>query len=134
VSASAFADTSCLPDFTSAQILERIDPVTPKTFVYPLKTRRSGFMLETEAVLEAHLTEGVLQMTVHFSDDFHGVSLPYNLYLVGVTVNGEPVNWQDLTGACEGPGAGIFPGQSIDLKPVKVHSQGILQIVVWGRL
>jgi hypothetical protein len=134
VFSTAGAESSCLPDFTSLQVFDQVDPVSTPDRTYILRSKRFTETYETEAVLKTRVKDGQLEMTVQFKDEFHGVSLPYNTYAVLVILNGEVLSWQDLTGQCSGPGPGIFPGQKFELNPVKLKAPGNLQISVWGRL
>lgn len=131
LSARVGADPSCLPDFVSLQATEKLS--SPQQMVHSLKSSRGGVLFQTDAVMDSSYDGETLKLRVRFTDPT-ALSLPYNLYAVLVIVNGEVVSWQDLTGQCSGSGQSIFPGQTIELQPVKIRSQGLIQFSVWGKL
>lgn len=135
----AHGQTSCLPEFTSLQLLETVSPSPSFTRFYPLLSERPSGRFATRARLRLSADASDpsrLNLTVLFDPDFDGFSLAYNLYAVHVLVDGEPVYIHDFTGGCARLGPSIFPGGEIHLAPVNLigGKPQKLQIMVWGKL
>jgi hypothetical protein len=129
--ASARAEDSCLPDFTSLDVFQ--DASAP-SFSLPLKSQNASGPFVTHATLDGRWDGTALALTFQFR--FGGVSLPYDIFAVLVTSGRDVLAWNDLTNACSGPGAGIFPGDSFPLPPIKTTAapKPGWHIIVWGRL
>lgn len=138
--ALARAQASCLPEFTSLQVLESVHP--PRHFEtkwYPLLAEGPGGRVATRAVLQVEAGTAnpqELRLTAMFDPDFDGVSLAYNLYAVLVLIDGVPQFFHDYTSGCQGLPPSFYPGGQITLPAVKLigDKPQKLQIMVWGRL
>lgn len=136
--ATAKAEPSCLPNYNSLQTLVNLNPSEDKEFQYPLLTDNGRELLMTKVNLRAVYSaqDKMLFMKTHWSNEFNGVSLPYNLYAIMILQNGKPLKWIDYTHQCQGPGISFYPGGAVTLPPIPVKGEGpqTLQIMVWGRV
>jgi len=134
----ALGQTSCLPEFTSLQAMETVNPDYPRGFTHPLLAEGPVGRFATRAILQARpgLDPLTLELKVLFDPEFDGVSLAYNLYAAQVLIDGVPEFFMDYTNGCQGPGKSIFPGGQIRLPSVKLIGGKAqrLQIMVWGKL
>jgi hypothetical protein len=139
-SVSAHAgQTSCVPEYTALNVVERVVPADASAFVHNLRSANGGGMFTTRVQVEGRVSAGevpALDMTVRFDPAFQGVSLPYNLYTILVISDGRVLNWLDFTDSCRSPGISFFPGREISIPKIKLIGADpqTLQIMVWGRL
>lgn len=126
---------SCLPEFTSLDVIERLQAGSARNFQHPLKSKNVSGTFETRAVLEGKFDGQRLNLTVRFPAN--GVSLPYNIYLLAAGTEKQMVSWQDLTNGCTAPGGSVFPGQAFTLDAIKLPADAgsmNLHLILWGRL
>lgn len=126
---------SCLLEFTSLDVIEKVQAGSARNFQHPLKSKNVNGIFETRVVLEGKFDGQLLNLTVRFPAN--GVSLPYNIYLLAAGTEKQMMSWQDLTSGCTAPGRSIFPGQASTLDAIKLpHDAGSmnLHLILWGRL
>jgi hypothetical protein len=125
---------SCLPDWTSLDVIESISPGLPSAFSLRLRSRNLSGDFLTQATLEAGFDGSILNLGFRF--EMEGVSLPYNIYALLAAAPDAALAWHDLTNGCSGPGASIFPKGKYDLPHLKISREKPfdLHVIVWGRL
>ncbi len=144
-SSGAAGQTSCVPEYTALNVIEKVAPLEGTVFVHSLRSKNgAGDMFTTRVQVEGRVSAGEasagevpsLEMSVRFDPAFGGVSLPYNLYTILVIGDGRVLNWLDFTDSCRSPGISFFPGREVHIPSVKLIGVDpqTLQIMVWGRL
>ncbi|MGZ3654036.1 MAG: hypothetical protein ACXVCS_00695 [Bdellovibrionota bacterium] len=114
---------------------------------FTLPTHRGGNLYSTKSVL--HLGNGGdpnLYGIFEFPRAANEVGLEYNLYRLQIQIGGddEPdrqIIDQDFTAGCTGPGAGLWPGDRLELKAIKLepHADGAprgvesVHLRFWGK-
>lgn len=130
---------SCLPDVTSLQHFEVLQLDRDAQSRHRLKTMtHQAEVIETRTHVDLQYeADGnrELSLIFAFDEDFQGVSLPFNVYAVLITVDGEVLAYRDFTSACTEPGLSFFPGQTIRVPGAKLTGEGKrrLQLSIWGR-
>jgi len=98
---------------------------------FALPTHRGGQLYPTKSVLQLGSGGAASELWGFF--DFprapNQVGLEYNLYRLQIQIgaDAEPdrqVIDQDFTADCTGPGAGLWPGGRLELKPLKIEPHG----------
>ena len=141
----AAGQTSCVPEHTALNVMEKVAPVEGTSFIHFLRSLNgAGDLFTTRVQVEGRVSAGgsgvvevpSLEMTVRFDPAFGGVSLAYNLYTILVISDGRVLNWLDFTDSCRSPGISFFPGREVRIPSVKLIGVDpqTLQIMVWGRL
>jgi hypothetical protein len=113
-----------------------------------LPSRRNGQVYPTKSVLHLGNAAGIdeLRGVFEFPRRPNEVGLAYNLYRLQIQIGGddEPdrqIIDQDYTQGCTGAGASLWPGERLELRPIKVepHADGMPRIVetvhlrFWGK-
>lgn len=114
---------------------------------FTLPTHRGGQLYPTKSVLQVgNGGEAELFGLFEFPRAPNEVGLEYNLYRLQIQIgaDAEPdrqIIDQDFTAACTGPGAGLWPGDRLELKTIKIepHADGSARAVepvhlrFWGK-
>lgn len=115
---------------------------------YTLPTHRGGQVYPTKSVLHLGNGAGVEELfgIFEFPRQPNEVGLAYNIYRLQIQIGGddEPdrqVIDQDYTAGCSGPGASLWPGDRLELKPIKLtpHADGTprsleaVHLRFWGK-
>lgn len=160
-SVAASGQSSCMPEYTALNVVERVVPLLERSFVHSLRSMNgAGDMFSTRVQVEGRVSvsarpieagvgdvsvhlnqasvssEASLDLTVQFDPAFGGVSLPYNLYAILVISDGRVLTWLDFTDSCRSSGVSFFPGREVRIPSVKLIGVDpqTLQIMVWGRM
>lgn len=112
-----------------------------------LPTHRGGELYPTKTVLQlGNGGDGELLGRFEFLRAANEVGLEYNLYRLQIQIGGdaEPDRQlidQDFTASCTSPGAGLWPGDRLELRPIKLepHANGAprgvepVHLRFWGK-